>query len=235
MAKVLLSTGLSPLGLIIKESKESAQNVKKSLMTLIQHNFVSFKTNVRGFVEYEIDIEEVLTIIRYPKYIYVSKALLGDEAEYMTEELIRHGVMNMSQNIQQVVNRLAQALDQSSDDLVQRVYEVFKKLVSMHFIERSHTLAATDKQNNFTSIKPKNNFLEDIDPYLLPDVNLNLIKVRRRDVRLLMIAKKNKRISTSSGNSIQNDSINIFETRQLWTQLRLITTTRLPEKSQELF
>ena len=204
VAKVLLDNGLSPIGLIIKESGESAENVKKSLVSLIQHNFVTFETNIRGFVEYEIEIEEVFTILRYPKYIYVSKVLLGDEAEYMTEELVRHGVMTMSQIIQQVVNRLSQALDQESDNLVQNVYRVFTKLVSMHFIQRSHTLS--DSQNNFTSIKPKTDRLEDVDPYLLPEINLNLIKVNTKSTVDVKTepgvsgepAKKKRKMSTDS-------------------------------------
>ncbi|CAG2113468.1 unnamed protein product [Medioppia subpectinata] len=178
VAKVLLHSGSTPLPLIAKECKESALNVKKSLMTLIQHNFVTSETNSKGFVEYTIDVEEVLSLLRYPKYIYVSKVLLGDEAEYMCEELLRHGVMTMSQTIQLVVNRLALALETNDcHNLVRNVHRVFTQLVSMHFIQRAHTL--DDNQTNYTLIKTSEALQEEADlMYSLPEINLNLIAVK---------------------------------------------------------
>ncbi|CAG2171670.1 unnamed protein product, partial [Oppiella nova] len=153
VAQVLLHNGSTPLPLIVQSCKESKHNTKKSLMILIQHNFVTFSTNPKGFVEYDMDVEEVLCLLRYPKYIYVSKMLLGDESEYMCEELLRHGVMTMSQTIQQVVNRLALALGHKNcDHLVQSVHQVFTKLVSMHFIQRVHTLS-DNQTTDYTVIK----------------------------------------------------------------------------------
>ncbi|XP_054162382.1 DNA-directed RNA polymerase III subunit RPC3-like [Oppia nitens] len=180
VANVLLHNGLSPLGLIVKTSKETMENVKKSLVILIQHNYVIHEMNKKGFIDYDIDTKQVMSILRYPKYIYVSKMLLGDEAEYMCEELLRHGVMTMSQTIQQVVNRLAIALDHKNcHQLVHNVYNVFTKLVSIHFIQRAHTL--NDNRNNFTAIKDKSlvDDNEDNDHlmYTLPDIDLNLIKI----------------------------------------------------------
>jgi DNA-directed RNA polymerase III subunit RPC3 len=199
VAKVLMTKGLCPLGVIIKESNESIDSVRKSLITLIKHQFVSYETNNRGLIEYSIGIEEVLTILRYPKYIYVSKMLFGDEAEYMVEELLRHGMLTITHAIQNVVNRLVLALDQSmTTNLPQNVYKVFTKFVEMRFIRRAQTFS------NISSNCDQNE--DNSDLYLLPNINLSLIQtVVKTESESEEPPKKKSKID----NSEQNDS-NIY-------------------------
>ncbi|KFV51417.1 DNA-directed RNA polymerase III subunit RPC3, partial [Gavia stellata] len=49
--------------------------VKKALCVLIQHNLVTYQLQKRGFVEYEAQCKRVLSILRYPRYIYTAKTL----------------------------------------------------------------------------------------------------------------------------------------------------------------
>lgn len=213
VAKVLLESGSSPMGAIIKASEESAQNVKKCLVTLIKHNFVTFETNPKGFVEYDIDVDEVLSLLRYPKYIYVSKILLGDEAEIMVEELLKHGVMAMSQLIQLAANRLAQVMEpQKCRSLAKDLYDICSQLVSMHFI-RCHRILK-DSKANYTIVKSKvestSEASEDTEAYKLPVINLKLIKVNdngpqiKPDPDSEEPAKKRRKISSDSKDK-QND------------------------------
>jgi DNA-directed RNA polymerase III subunit RPC3 len=206
VAKVLMTKGLCPLGLIIKESNESIDSVRKALITLIEHQFVCYETNNRGIIEYKIGIEEVLTILRYPKYIYVSKMLFGDEAEYIVEELLRHGMLTMTHTIQTVVNRLVGALDQSmTTNLAQNVYKVFTKFVKMHFIQRAQTFS-NNSSNSDQNDCHLNQTQQNSDLYLLPNINLSLIQtvVKTESESEEPLKKKLKK-----DNSEQNDS-NIY-------------------------
>ena len=82
--------------------------VRKALCVLIQHNIVSFALHKRGFVEYAADVQPVLLLIRYPRYICCAKTLYGDAGELIVEEILHHGQMMMSKLVGQVTQRLSE-------------------------------------------------------------------------------------------------------------------------------
>jgi len=84
--------------------------VKRALCVLIQHNIVTFGYNKKGFVEYSAILEHILARPRYPMCLYTSKTLFGDVAELITEELLLHGQLQMSEVINKVHTRLTAAL-----------------------------------------------------------------------------------------------------------------------------
>ena len=79
---------------------------KKALYILMQHNVVDYDLHKRGFVEYRLNTENVLTRLRFPRYIYSAKMLYGDTAELLVEELLRHGQIEMSRLLDKVTERL---------------------------------------------------------------------------------------------------------------------------------
>ena len=82
--------------------------VKKVLAVLIQHGIVSFELNKKGFVEYTASSHPVVLRGRYPRYVYTTKLLYGDEAELIVEELLHHGQQCMSETVSRVTERLQQ-------------------------------------------------------------------------------------------------------------------------------
>ena len=79
--------------------------VKKALSVLITHNIVDFKLNKRGLVEYTANVFNILSMFRFPKYIYCAKALYGEEAELLIEELLHHGQAEMSDIVHKVTDK----------------------------------------------------------------------------------------------------------------------------------
>lgn len=78
---------------------------------LIQQNLVSFDYNKKGFIIYKIQTEAVLWRVRFPKYIYCAKTLYGDAAELLVEDMLVKGQSSMSELIENVTNKLNEALD----------------------------------------------------------------------------------------------------------------------------
>ena len=57
-----------------------------------------------------MDCDVIVQRIRYPKYIYCAKTLYGDAAELVTEELLQNGQVLMTQVVENVTNKLNEAL-----------------------------------------------------------------------------------------------------------------------------
>lgn len=84
--------------------------IKKVLCVLLQHNICSYTIDNKELFEYSIDCDVIVQRIRYPKYIYCAKTLYGDAAELVTEELLQNGQMLMTQVVENVTNKLNEAL-----------------------------------------------------------------------------------------------------------------------------
>lgn len=164
---VLMQNGPCPMRFISTQCKQSILNVKKALITLIQHQLVTHETNSVGLTIYKIDINRVINILRYPKFIYSAKMLYDDEGEYVIEELLKNGQLTMSDTIQRVVNRMAVALDENAKkNLPKKVHDVFAKFINTRFVQRTNIQINKDDEDDDLS-----------KYYVVPKVKLNLIKI----------------------------------------------------------
>lgn len=75
VGKCLFISGPSPLMFICQRTRRPIKDVKKSLMVLIQHQLVQVVLHPRGFLEYAINFDRVMTLIKYPLYISIAKRL----------------------------------------------------------------------------------------------------------------------------------------------------------------
>lgn len=88
--------------------------LKKSLCVLVQHGVCVFRSGRRGPgapTEYLTSCDQILRILRYPRYIYTAKTLYGDTGELIIEELLQRGEMTMSSTVKTVANRLTQNME----------------------------------------------------------------------------------------------------------------------------
>ncbi|NXG16505.1 RPC3 polymerase, partial [Grallaria varia] len=138
----LLRTGPRPLrlrtavpGMAVTPPTPLPQ-VKKALCVLIQHHLVSYEASPRGPVEYEARGGRILRLLRYPRYVYTAKALYGDPAELLVEELLLHGRLAMSRALARVAERLSDAADDGKPLDYSEVSNAFVRLADTHFIQR---------------------------------------------------------------------------------------------------
>jgi len=73
VAQTIGTHGSLTIRQIAANSGESIKIIKQALAILIQHQFVTFSSHEKGFVEYKIDVKRVLWIVRYPKYVEIAK------------------------------------------------------------------------------------------------------------------------------------------------------------------
>lgn len=70
-----------------------------------------YQVHKRGVVEYEAQCSRVLRMLRFPRYIYTTKALYGDTGELIVEELLLNGKMTMSAVVKKVADRLTDTME----------------------------------------------------------------------------------------------------------------------------
>lgn len=82
--------------------------VKEALAVLIIQNMASFRVNEKagGITEYSCIIGNVVSRIRFEKYVLFVKKRHGDIAELVLNELLLHGQMTVNQIVQSVIEKL---------------------------------------------------------------------------------------------------------------------------------
>lgn len=86
--------------------------VKKALCVLVQHGVCVFRHRGPGRPpDYQASCDNILRILRYPRYIYTAKTLYGDTGELIVEELLQRGEMTMSRTVKTVADRLTQNME----------------------------------------------------------------------------------------------------------------------------
>lgn len=80
--------------------------IKKSLCALIKYGLVTFESSKNGVVaEYSLHKENILCLLRYPKYILLIKNRYGEEAEMILEEILQQGSVAPSKIILNIMNK----------------------------------------------------------------------------------------------------------------------------------
>ncbi|CAN7998598.1 unnamed protein product [Ixodes hexagonus] len=177
----LLKVSSRNLPQLLKSTDLPASKVKKALMVLIQHNIVDFRLHPKGYVEYLIDAEHVLCLLRYPRYIHCAKTLYGDAGELIVEELLQNGRMCMSAVLRKVLGRLQGA------QTAEAVHSKFVDLVQTHFLVRVPFPETDSKDTRVPSL-----VLPEADMYNVPKaspsrsttinpVHLQLLKTAEED------------------------------------------------------
>ncbi|RWS04034.1 DNA-directed RNA polymerase III subunit RPC3-like protein [Dinothrombium tinctorium] len=178
VASHLMKEGSLPFKLILASVKQPILEVKKALKVLIYHQFVDVFVNSIGFFEYSVNIERILFIIRYPKYIYVAKLLYNDYGEHIIEELLKEGQLTMSSVIQRVVNRLKPALTEDEIRKVPKsIFDTFVKMAETRFIRRTADFSEKSVENQLKELDDE----AETKQFEIPKVKLNLIEIEKDD------------------------------------------------------
>ena len=83
---------------------------KESLAVLINHNLITFRECSRaGKPIYYLSEERVISLLKYPRYLVMTKMLFGDEAELLVESLFKLGQCTLSSVIFTAIKRYKMA------------------------------------------------------------------------------------------------------------------------------
>ncbi len=155
----------------------------------MQHGVCVFSSGRKGPgspTEYRTSRDQILRILRYPRYIYTAKTLYGDTGELIIEELLQRGEMTMSGTVKTVADRLTQNMEgqyfsvqairqnklqninNSSNFSVfpavlegrsmdySEVSSTFCKLIETHFLQRCPPMVGTGTTGSTTPAAPAN-------------------------------------------------------------------------------
>ncbi|KAM3872840.1 DNA-directed RNA polymerase III subunit RPC3 [Diretmus argenteus] len=153
----LLRSGAQNLRIIAHETGTPLDLVKKSLCVLMQHGACVFSSGRKGPgspVEYRTSCEQILRILRYPRYIYTAKTLYGDTGELLIEELLQRGHMTMSSTVKTVADRLTHNMEEGRSMEYSEVVSTFSKLVETHFLQRCPPVAEAKPAESVTPAIP---------------------------------------------------------------------------------
>ncbi|XP_003703384.3 RNA polymerase III subunit C [Megachile rotundata] len=157
----LLKYGTKPLGLIRYTTKLPLTKIKEALCVLIKYGIVTHHRNEKG-VEYSLNYEKILMILRYPRYMFFVKTVCGDESEMMLEEVLKCGYITASD----LIIKTYKKIEQSPSELqasVPVLKDKFDLLIKDQFLIRS---LYTESVEEAAPIKPD---------FMIPDLNLTAI------------------------------------------------------------
>ncbi|XP_052475262.1 DNA-directed RNA polymerase III subunit RPC3 [Carassius gibelio] len=184
----LIRSGVLTLRALAYETKLPLDLVKKSLCVLVQHGMCTFGAGRRGPagpVEYRINCESIIHMLRYPRYIYTAKSLYGDTGELIVEEILQRGQMTMSSTVRTVADRLTNNMPEGQSMDYSEVVSAFSRLVETHFLQRCPPLASAGSSSS-TLDTPLPASTQPTEPeshpdcYKLPYINLTGQGKRRR-------------------------------------------------------
>ncbi|KAJ8720742.1 hypothetical protein PYW08_006207 [Mythimna loreyi] len=86
----LFTFGSKPIGLIVKTTSLTRTQVIESLRTLLKFDLATFEPSANEVIaDYKLIPDNVLLLIRYPRYLLQIKSKYGSEAELLVEELLQ--------------------------------------------------------------------------------------------------------------------------------------------------
>lgn len=106
-------------------------------------SFVPSATN-ETVAEYSLNFENILLILRFPKYVHWLQVEMGEHSSILLEELLRNGTDTAS-------NIVIKAMRNSEGDnppTLQNFRDTFKKIVSANYIMRAPVPSASDDETN---------------------------------------------------------------------------------------
>ncbi|KAI5675127.1 hypothetical protein M9H77_06077 [Catharanthus roseus] len=136
----LLRRGTLTLAQIVRFTELSRENVRQSLLVLIHQNCIQafaiqreggFGEAPKVITEYMPLFDNVIHIMRFPKFIQIVSEELGKECEEIFEGLLQHGRLPLGE----IIDRHKQTSTQGNCS-TDAVLETFNKLVNARFVER---------------------------------------------------------------------------------------------------
>ena len=123
-----------PLSDLLRHVKKARLGVS----ALVNHHMVKFNQGSKrvDMAEYSVDLERILLLARYPRYMYLAKSLLGGEAELLVEELLKMGQDAPENLILRSTKRLAEDAEDIKNSELIGLHQVFCKMVSERYLEK---------------------------------------------------------------------------------------------------
>ena len=146
----LLYNGASTIPEIQSRVRTSFENIRNVLIVLLQNklaNVVEVTRRETKIIGYEINIENTLNILMFPKLLIYAKNKFGEQGVMIFEEFMHFGILNASQVFDQVKNKIEKSGKICTQHSLNKV-----KLTFINMLEKG-LIAQTKKLDEFAAAR----------------------------------------------------------------------------------
>ncbi|XP_053616112.1 DNA-directed RNA polymerase III subunit RPC3 [Plodia interpunctella] len=158
----LFSFGARPVHMIIKSTGLPRNQVVESLRTLIKFNLATFEPSSNEVIaDYKLVSENVLLLIRYPRYLLQIKTKYGSEAELLIEELLQQAKCTATMLLVTIANKYKN--DQEKNITIVKLKDTFISLATAAYIQQSPVEEAREGSNEVPTLVPVATIVPELD------------------------------------------------------------------------
>ncbi|XP_026486384.1 DNA-directed RNA polymerase III subunit RPC3 [Vanessa tameamea] len=129
----LFMYGSKTIGMIVKTTGLPRTQVIESLRTLLKFDLATFEADAT--VEYKLNSENILLLIRYPRYLLQMKSKYGSEAEMIVEELLQQASCTATVLLVTVMNKYKD--DKEKNLNIVNLKDTFISLATAGYIQQA--------------------------------------------------------------------------------------------------
>jgi len=150
------------------DGKYNRQLVQETLILLLQFNFVSAICNRYSIqIEYKLNMDNILLVLRYPKYLSIIKRKFGNDYKELVEALLGLGRASVSKTVSQCIK-----MQNKADDLYNNYWEKAIELIRNEYLKRTATyVVLTEVQEDKLFIPPSKNQKDEKKILFVPNFN----------------------------------------------------------------
>ncbi|XP_026736541.1 DNA-directed RNA polymerase III subunit RPC3 [Trichoplusia ni] len=132
----LFTYGSKPIGMIVKTTGLARSLVIDSLRTLLKFDLATFEPSANELIaDYKLIPDNVLLLIRYPRYLLQMKSKYGSEAELLVEELLQQATCSASVLLVTIATKYKD--DKEKNITILKLKEMFISLVTAGYIQQA--------------------------------------------------------------------------------------------------
>jgi len=140
--------------------------IQETLIILLQFNFITAICNVHSIqIEYRLNMDNILLILRYPKYLSIIKRKFGNDYMELVETLLCLGRAPVSKIVSECI-KMQNKTSESYNDYWEKTNELIKN----EYFKRTATYVVwTEVKQNKMFIPPSKNFKEERKILFVPN------------------------------------------------------------------
>ncbi|KAL4706683.1 hypothetical protein ACJJTC_014438 [Scirpophaga incertulas] len=157
----LFTYGSKPIGMIVKTTGLLRSQVIESLRTLLKFDLATFEPSANEIIaDYKLLPDNVLLLLRYPRYLLQMKTKYGSEAEILIEELLQQASCTATVLIIAVATKYKD--DKEKNINIIRLKDTFISLATAGYIQQA-PVAELNEGSEIPTLVPVATIVPDLD------------------------------------------------------------------------
>lgn len=156
----LFSYGSRPISMIVRNTGLPRNQVIDSLRTLLKFDLATFEPYNDVIVDYKLLPDNVLLLIRYPRYLLQMKSKYGSEAELLVEELLQQATCTATTLLFNIATKFKD--DKEKSITILGLKDMFISLVTAGYIQQA-PVAELKEGSEIPTLVPVATIVPDLD------------------------------------------------------------------------